>query len=231
MKFDRLAGTASAVGILLIVVIVIAAAEPGFKLQKWQIFMAAMVALGAAVVAYKGAIGAATLTYQGNIAKVDLDRTIAERERRSKKLGLFLRLYLTLGTLQFEIERSLKSIDSFAQALEEGPLRKSDLSLSDVAELNEAWEKLDLFPLEAIEDINRIRNLLPKIKKALDEVFDSKPGTITPRVFDPVISKPVDYETSNLLRTHKEDRQYARQVVMNIQQVLSREIDELRIDN
>lgn len=53
MNFDRLAGLASAVGILLILTIVIAGAEPGFKLKDWQPLMAAIIALGAGTLAYR----------------------------------------------------------------------------------------------------------------------------------------------------------------------------------
>jgi hypothetical protein len=242
MNFDRLAGTASAVGILFIVAIVIAAAQPDFKLKDWQVFMAALVALGAATVAYRGAIEAATLAHRGateaatltsrsNIAKVDFDRENAERERISKKLALFLRLNLTLGTLEFEIGRALDSLKSFAQASEKGPLSKSSLRVPYVDELNEAWEKLDLFPPEIINEINEIRNILPKLKASLDEGFDERGPAISMDDKDRVISKPVDYGTVvGFLKTQQQALDRAREVVMSIQRALSQEIAKLRIN-
>ena len=81
MKKPEWPGIATAVGILLILTIVIAAAEPDVKLKDWQPLMAAIIALGAGTLAYRGAV-----------AKVDFDREKEQRDTERKKIGLYLRL-------------------------------------------------------------------------------------------------------------------------------------------
>jgi hypothetical protein len=127
------------------------------KLKDWQTIMAAGIALVAGSLAYKGAM-----------AKVDFDREIAERERISKKLGIFFRLLSVIKTLDEEASHAVEEIREFSRSfIASKRLTHFTLMLPDVAELIEAWDKIDMFPEEAIDGIYLLRNVLPRMKEEL----------------------------------------------------------------
>src|SRR5438128_2350404 len=88
MNLDRLAGLASAIGMLLLVALAIAAAEPDFRLKDWQTLITGFMALIAASIAYWGAT-----------AKVRHDREIVETEIRRRKLALYLKIEFSFREL------------------------------------------------------------------------------------------------------------------------------------
>lgn len=159
MKKPEWPGIATAVGVILIVTIVFAAREPDFKLKDWQPLMAAIIALGAAALAYRAAI-----------AKVDFDRETAERDRISRKLGVFSRLLLALKVLDIEAKHAARTIDEFILSdSSDKKITHFELQLTEIIELTETWEKIDMFPEAAINGIYTVRNLLPRMKADLDE--------------------------------------------------------------
>jgi hypothetical protein len=94
-------------------------------LQPWQPSIAAMVALIAAYVAYRGAM-----------ARVNLDRETAITDRRRKQQRILIRLEVALRhTLTVMGSEKVKDLDDVL-------LLK--IHMTKPAEVNEAWENLDL---------------------------------------------------------------------------------------
>ena len=129
------------------------------KLKEWQPLLAALVALGAGSLAYRGAM-----------AKVNLDREESERKRSSERLGLFLRLRASLERVSFEAERKVKLIESdvpgkFVSTL---ALSVHQLAVYTPSELTDAWNRIDAIPAGIIADIDTLRTLLPLIASELE---------------------------------------------------------------
>src|SRR5262249_35969857 len=78
MNFERFAGMAAVVGIILILMI-------AFDLSKWQPLAAALIALGGGYLAYKGAM-----------EKAQIDRDENKREFLRRQLALYLKLDIAL---------------------------------------------------------------------------------------------------------------------------------------
>ena len=146
MNFDRLAGLASAVGILLILTLAIAAADPNFKLRQWQPLMAALIALGAAALAYRSAM-----------SKVELDREIHLLERKRRQLGLFLKLRTEVIRVQAKAIAVTVDLEAGLDATaKSGGLDDFDLTalkLTEMISFKRIWKSLDLFPGKFIDQL------------------------------------------------------------------------------
>jgi hypothetical protein len=146
MNFDRFVGLASAVGILLILTIVIAAAEPNFKVRQWQPLMAALIALGAAALAYRSAM-----------SKVDLDREIHLLERKRRQLGLFLKLRTEVIRVQAKaiaVAVDLQNgLDAIAKSGDVDDFDLIELKLTEMISFKRIWKSLDLFPGKFIDQL------------------------------------------------------------------------------
>jgi hypothetical protein len=117
-------------------------------LQGWQVLIAAMIALVAAIIAYKGAM-----------AKVDLNEKLADRDLWHKKMSQYLRLQFALDAFG----RTLKSTEDLCEPRLYGSKSKlsaSQLAIVEPAELKEAWDSLELFPMPVIQQIRTIRETL-----------------------------------------------------------------------
>ncbi|WP_315768434.1 hypothetical protein [Bradyrhizobium sp. SZCCHNR2012] len=158
MNFDRLAGLASAVGILLILTIVIAGAEPGFKLKDWQPPMAAIIALGAGTLAYRGAM-----------AKVNFDREKEQRDTERKKLGLYLRLRHAAEKLREEADNVVQRL-GFNMWSAHRKVSTPQIQMTDRADFDEAWNHLEMFPATLSFDLDLIRSELPRALKLLKSI-------------------------------------------------------------
>lgn len=158
MNFDRLAGLASAVGILLILTIVIAGTEPGFKLKDWQPLMAAIIALGAG-----------TLAYLGAMAKVDFDREKEQRDTERKKLGLYLRLRHAAENLHREADNVVQRL-GFNMNRYVHKVSTPQIQMTERAELDEAWNNLEMFPATLSFELDLIRSELPRALKRLKSI-------------------------------------------------------------
>jgi hypothetical protein len=138
MNFDRFVGLASAVGILLILTIVIAAAEPNFSLKQWQPLMAALIALGAATLAYRSAM-----------SKVDLDREIHLLERKRRQLGAFLKLRTEITNVQARVITVAvdlqNGLDATAKSGDADDFDLTELKLTEMISFKRIWKSLDLF--------------------------------------------------------------------------------------
>lgn len=117
------------------------------NLKDWQPLIAATVVLVGAIIAYRAAM-----------AKVNLDRELADRAILRAKLALYLRLIFALKLLRQDCERLLKLISP--GLFENNVIRSSDLVLQEPQELIESWLSLDSFDFETIEVLRDIRSSL-----------------------------------------------------------------------
>jgi hypothetical protein len=121
-------------------------------LKDFQPMIAALVALAAASLAYRGAM-----------AKVELDREMAARQRAKDRLGLLLRFTSQLRRMKSETERNANSIKTMVEtAARENARRidywgKADFSLEQFGEIDRAWDQLELLPSEAFELLEKLR--------------------------------------------------------------------------
>jgi len=150
MKKPEWPGIATAVGIVLILTIIIAGTDPNFQLKEWQPIMAAVIALGAA-----------TLAYFGAMAKVKQDREFVDWAEDRRKLGLCLQLQLAAENLAEITDEMLRDFEKSSPF---------NLSVSEPPEILKAWDNLDALPNEAVRPLNMIRWSFSRIQKAIREV-------------------------------------------------------------
>jgi hypothetical protein len=165
MKFDTYAGLASAVGIVLILMIVTWLGLWGpinfAKLQDWQTLMTGFMALVAAGVAYWGAT-----------AKVRHDREVIDAENKRRRLALFLKIEFAFRQL-VKTARSRDVKFMFAPALKP-TFEAADFALEEPPELEEAWMYLDAFPRHLIAEIRTVRNSIRKLSALKADVGDKR---------------------------------------------------------
>jgi hypothetical protein len=164
MNFDRYAGMASAVGIVLILMIVTWLGLWGpinlAELQNWQTLMTGLMALVAAGIAYRGAT-----------AKVRHDREVVEAENKRRKLALFLKIEFAFRQLS-EKAHDKDAVITFPPIDVDQEISSKQLSVAEPPELEEAWTYLDLFPRESIAEIRNVRNCLRSLAALSQEVGD-----------------------------------------------------------
>ena len=131
------------------------------SLREWQILIASMVAFAAAVIAYKAAM-----------AKVMLDREIADREVLRKKLSLYLKLEFALQVLGSEASVVVNSTEWIFNRNKS--VTVEELKIAEPQEIGEAWNYLDVFPMQTIKELRIIRATLRKCAITLN---GHPPGT------------------------------------------------------
>jgi hypothetical protein len=124
------------------------------KLKDWQPLIAALVVFGGAVIAYNAAM-----------AKVKLDRELADRVVLRSRVALYLRLMFAMKLLRQECERLTAFIRPGLYV--NNLIRSSDLVLEEPQELLEAWASLDAFDLGTIAVLQDIRSSLRDWKTLL----------------------------------------------------------------
>jgi hypothetical protein len=117
------------------------------NLKDWQPLIAALVVFCGAVIAYNAAM-----------AKVKLDRELADRLILRSRVALYLRLVFAMKLLGQECERITAFIRPGLYA--NNLIRSSDLILEEPQELIEAWASLDAFDLSTIAVLQDIRSSL-----------------------------------------------------------------------
>lgn len=172
-------------------------------LQNWQTFMAALVALGAAGIAYRAAM-----------AKVAFDREIADRDLRRRKLGMLLRLESAIAPV-FARLLAIESAFTWKFYSSRRTLRIEDMAMTEPDEFTEAWQNLDFFPLETIHDLRLMRHTL---KLVVDEVKILGDG---PFVID-TITVPT------ILQRYKQLTDDLRKSTKRTQASIEREIADIR---
>lgn len=128
------------------------------SLKDWQPLMAATIALVGGSLAYRGAM-----------AKIDADKEKDHRDLERRKLGIYLRLRFACEGIASDAENGLrltenKPLETNYRKISVNHLRFKDRSL----EIGEAWNNLDLLPLEVSLRIEKIRTQLPQIDAHLD---------------------------------------------------------------
>lgn len=146
-KFDLLA--ISLLMATTVIVTAMALDPEGFSLWKWQTLMAALVALGAAALAYRS-----------SMAKVNLDREIHMREIRRRRRGIILRFASMINELSQQAGPAISRIQSLLYVTpdEIPPIEEFKFKIDD--SFDEAWKNLDAFSGPMCEKITRLRGLL-----------------------------------------------------------------------
>jgi hypothetical protein len=170
MNFERYAGMASAVGIVLILMIVTWLDFWGpidlSKLEKWQTLIAGTTTGFMALIA-------ASIAYRGATAKVRHDREIQAQEVTRRKLALYLKLEFAFRQL-IDKTRTLEIQFMFADATPERTFGATDFALNEPPELEEAWASLDIFPRQSIAQIRNVRNALRKLAVIKADLGDKR---------------------------------------------------------
>ncbi len=151
MIFDRYAGMASAVGIVLILTMIAWLGLWGpVKLEAikdWQTFIAAMIALAAAAVAWNTAM-----------AKLRFDQSVQETAERRKRLAALFRADLAVK----ELREKLSWIESNFEEFRKRPfigmrLTPEQIRIVEPPEFDAIWDNLDSFPRDIIRRLATIR--------------------------------------------------------------------------
>ncbi len=165
MKYEW-PGIATAVGVSLIVII-------AFDLSKWQQLTAGLLAFGGGVMAYRGAM-----------AKVDHDRTIADREINRRQLAILLQTDQVLETIHAQTREIALQFSFPPEPGQFNEYRKSDLGLDEQPDLVEIWANLDLFPAKMIQEIYTIRRMFPILLRAIASLEDDEVCAIDEHTFN-----------------------------------------------
>jgi hypothetical protein len=121
-------------------------------LKEWQPLMASILAIGGALIVYRGA----KLAYTAAMAKIELDRELHEREAKRVTLGICLRLEHSLREFLLETREQSLSLPAF-DSNREVVVRVSDFNLAVQSKLDEAWANLDRFPRSLSRAISELR--------------------------------------------------------------------------
>jgi hypothetical protein len=181
MRKPEWPGIATAVGIALILALIIAGSQDGFRLKEWQPLMAAIIALAGGALAYRGAM-----------AKVNLDRETTERERMSQKLSLFLRLRHAVYKLKVDTSHSEEIVRFWLSTAGEWVKWEPIIAVDNVEELDDAWTNLELLPVSAITHIPALRSTLQRMEFAEAEIAKDTEA-------------PLGYAPPDLVRDYRRD--------------------------
>jgi len=164
MTFDRYSGMASAVGIILILMIVTWLDLWGpidlTKLEHWQTLLTGILAIFAACIAYAGTTSTARF-YR------EKDRS----ELNRKKLGLYLRFKFGVRRMVIEAKRHRTLMNHpYHGGNMRYDIRVDDLRFGGFEEFDEAWTNLNLLPQTVSSNLDQIRDVLRKDRIFLDGV-------------------------------------------------------------
>ena len=132
--------------------------------KDFQIFAAAVLALFAA-----------RLLYRGVIKRIALDSEIVQTERRDavlqrqiRRYGAALRLQTQMRRLEIDVSRIATEL-AVPLSVQDGKVDRVEwadgLGLSSYDELEKAWRKIELYPLSALFLIDGVRTSLARIKE------------------------------------------------------------------
>lgn len=139
----------------------------GFSIKEWQPLMASFVAVGAAGIAYQGA----TLAYRASMQKVNLDRSIQEREIRRRQRGIYLRTALAAHIMHHEADHCCQAL--LGPHEREMPPNTFDPTTSVVridAAIDDAWQNLDAFSRSTADDLLRLKVQLYNYERATNRL-------------------------------------------------------------
>ena len=113
------------------------------QLKEWQTLLAALIALGAATIAYRAAM-----------AKVTLDRELATEELLRQRTGMYLRLAFALHRMKVEAEKVETKLNNSAK-LKRDPITITDITVPK--DIEETWKHLGLFPVPISSQLHKLR--------------------------------------------------------------------------
>ena len=125
---------AAAIIVAMVIILVMTKSIDLAALQPWQPLLAALIALGAASLAYSGAM-----------AKLHFDREVQEKEAKQRRNGIFLRLFYALGPLFYEFRNPFFGPGYIQVDREKELLYIKDRLIVIPPEIEESWSNLDIF--------------------------------------------------------------------------------------
>ena len=148
-------------GQVLIIALIVIGSRDDFHLKDYATVLAAFVAVGGALLAYRGAM-----------AKVYEDRDRERREIDRKKMGICLRLRFAvhdMGERASDVRRILNSYQTLA-----GKISPEAVRIDVPQEIEDAWNSLELLPLDASLQLNAIRSELSKMARCMGALDTSQ---------------------------------------------------------
>jgi hypothetical protein len=192
VSFDHFTGLASAVGIVLILMMVTWLGLWGpldlSKLEKWQTLTAGIIALMAAIVAYRGAT-----------AKVRHDREVLASETARLRLSVHLRVDFANREIRTHADELADLLREAMSRVVPMPPGVDTLLINEPPELQAVWDRLDLLPKHLIYEIARIRQLIRTINRAETRIPRQRfhNGTVTMDREDLVVLIPLVREVQD----------------------------------
>ena len=125
-------------------------------LKDWQTLMAGGLAVLAAGLAYRAAM-----------AKVNFDREQAAREVKRRELSILMKVDFAIGELH-DNARRIDGTLMFFQAMQTAQtVTVDELRIFEPADIEEAWQHLDIFPQACIHELRNVRKSI----RELDRIF------------------------------------------------------------
>lgn len=132
-------------------------------LKEWQTLMAGALAVLAAGLAYRAAM-----------AKVHFDREQAAREVKRRELSILMKVDFAIG----ELHDNARHVDGTLMFLQAMPTAQTvtvkDLQIAEHAEIEEAWQYLDIFPQACIHELRNLRKSIRKLDHFLGQLSVSE---------------------------------------------------------
>jgi hypothetical protein len=145
-------------------------------LKEWQILVGPLAVLAAASIAYIAAMQKVWHDRENSERELLHARENSERELLRKRLGLYLKIEPAMRRLHDQAK-------DLCTHLGFGPIgcivevSVDEFRLAEPPELDEAFEYLDVFPGEVVQELRTIRNGLRESKAHWDSVASKSPWT------------------------------------------------------
>jgi hypothetical protein len=123
------------------------------KLEKWQTLLTGVIALAAALIAYRAAM-----------SKVRYDEEREQRDLLRKKLGIYVRVSEAADLVAAEAHHAMRALNMSTPDND----RIHSLRISAPPEFEEAWQNIDLFPLDLVRHISMIRAKFRQVDKTIN---------------------------------------------------------------
>ena len=162
-------------------------------LKDFQPSLAALVALAAAIFAYRGAV-----------AKLNYDREVCNEDALAAKISLMLQLRSVVRRLSRELPRLTSTDMPLETIIEHMP--------TEIPEFDDAWQKLVLLPPATMESLDRARYHLRANRLALANAHFPEPPEEASREALEVLNKAKTSLRSLLIITGEEIAKACREM-------------------
>jgi hypothetical protein len=157
MRRPEWPGIATTVGIVLILTLIVVGSRDDFHLKDWQTVIASFIAVMGGGLAYAGAM-----------AKVNADKEKERQELDRKKLGAYYRLGFALNQVLIDAQ-VVSDRTSYSMLARPETFSASDLHyLKKPPEIEELWATIEIFPKQALAEINVIRAMFRDMDIAIN---------------------------------------------------------------